>query len=95
MRGSASTAEFSGARTVVLVDRSERRVSVDGCMRAKEEKDVRPRLEPRMSPRATEGWTEGESEEGIIGRWPLRGTWEDIARLIRAVRAMRGCMVFY
>jgi hypothetical protein len=70
-------------------------VSVAGCMRAKEEKDVRPRLEPRMSPRATEGWTEGESEEeGIIGRWPLRGTCEDVVRLIRAVMAMKGFMVF-
>jgi hypothetical protein len=62
-------------------------------MRAKEEKDVRPRLEPRMSPRATEGWTEGESEKDIIGRWPLRGTWEDVARLNRAVRVIRGFML--
>lgn len=77
-------------------------------MRAKEEKDVRPRLEPRMSPRATEGCTEGRSED-IIGRWPWsggsaglamgawwfsrRGTWEVDVRLNRAVRTMRGFMV--
>ena len=77
-------------------------------MRAKEEKEVRPRFEPRMSPKATEGWTEGLSED-IMGRWPWSGgragldrgacsfsrsgICDDVLRLNRAARATMGFMM--
>jgi hypothetical protein len=77
-------------------------------MRAKEENDVRPRLDPKMSPKATEGWIEGLSED-IMGRWPWsggragldrgacsfsrRGICEDVVRLKSAVRAMKAFMM--